>query len=571
MIKPRKAVIEMEKYNPPTSGRENYMRLDFNENTLGCSPIVIRRLRKISSSSFSIYPEYGNLRKALAKYCKVREDEVLPTNATDEAIKTIIETYIEKGKDEIVIPIPTFAMLKFYAQLNEAIIKEVVYNQDLSFPTKRIIDSISKKTKIVVLVNPNNPTGTSIKNQDIIKIIKKAEKNNALVLLDEAYYQFYGKTFVPLIRKYDNLIVIQTFSKAFGLAGIRLGYIVSNQENINAMQKVLSPYSVNGVAAICAQAALKDLNYVQKYVKEIKQSKEILYSALDRLGIKYYQSDANFILIDADKMADVFCKKLKENGILARNRSSDVLLEGCVRITIGTKRQTKRLVNILEIIIKQIRPLLIFDIDGVLVDVSQSYRVAIKKTAEYFTGNKASFEEIDGYKNKGGYNNDWDLTVAIIRSRGKNIEKRIIVSKFQSFYKKLAKSETWLLDKGVLRQLSGRYNLAILTGRPKVEALYALESNGAEKYFSDIIAMEDVSRQKPNPEGLIKLLNKFQADGAFYFGDTIDDMKAAASAKITPIGILTPQNKSKKSKNLLKKFGAKFVLNDISQIAKVLK
>src|SRR3989344_3606310 len=142
MIKPRKAVIEMEKYNPPTSGRENYMRLDFNENTLGCSPIVIRRLRKISSSSFSIYPEYGNLRKALAKYCKVREDEVLPTNATDEAIKTIIETYIEKGKDEIVIPIPTFAMLKFYAQLNEAIIKEVVYNQDLSFPTKRIIDSI---------------------------------------------------------------------------------------------------------------------------------------------------------------------------------------------------------------------------------------------------------------------------------------------------------------------------------------------------------------------------------------------------------------------------------------------
>src|SRR3989338_10860064 len=190
MIKPRKAVILMKEYNPPTSGRENYLRLDFNENTIGCSPNVITALRKIQRSSLSTYPEYTNLRKSLARYCNVNAEEIIATNGTDEAIKTIIEAYIEKGGNEIIITVPTYAMFKFYAQLNEAVIKEINYNLDLSFPTKSMLKSINKKTKIIVLVNPNNPTGTSIKNKDIIKIIRKAKRNNALVLIDEAYCQF---------------------------------------------------------------------------------------------------------------------------------------------------------------------------------------------------------------------------------------------------------------------------------------------------------------------------------------------------------------------------------------------
>ena len=168
MIKPRKSVMEMEEYKPPTYGRENFIRLDFNENTKGCSPNVIKSLRRINFAGMSIYPDYSNLRKILAKYCRIKEDEILPTNATDEAIKTVVETYIEKGKDEIIIPVPTFAMFKFYAQLNDALIKEILYNADLSFPTDKILGQISKKTKIIVLVNPNNPTGTSVRNSDII-------------------------------------------------------------------------------------------------------------------------------------------------------------------------------------------------------------------------------------------------------------------------------------------------------------------------------------------------------------------------------------------------------------------
>ena len=570
MVKPRKAIMEMNKYNPPTSGREDYLRLDFNENTIGCSPRVIETLKKIKQGNLSVYPEYSGLRKALASYCNVDVEEVIPTNATDEAIKTIIEAYVEKNRDEIVIPMPTFAMFKFYAQLNEAVIREVLYNKDLSFPTDGVLSAINKNTKIIVLVNPNSPTGTSIDDNDITKIIEKAQRNDAIVMIDEAYYQFYGKTSVPLIKKYGNLIVTQTFSKAFGLAGLRLGYIISNKNNIKNVQKVLSPYSVNGVAVACAFAALKDKKYVKNYVKEVNEGKKILYKLLDSLKIKYFESDANFVLLSLGKNAGYFCKKLKEEGILVRDRSSDAMLDGCVRITIGTKKQTEELAKAINNAASSMKPLLIFDIDGVLVDVSKSYRAAIKQTVEHFTGKEITLEEIQALKNKGGYNNDWDAAEELIKERGKNIEKRKIISKFQQYYVKLMDNEPLLIDKNLLKTLSEKYVLAVFTGRNKKETDYVLRVNGIKKYFSKTIAMEDVSKRKPDPEGLLKIANGWKTKDAYYFGDMIDDMRAAKAAKMIPIGVLPPQDKSKNIKELLARNGAQSIIDNINQIDVVL-
>ncbi len=571
MAKPRKAIMEMDGYNPPTSGREDYLRLDFNENTVGCSPKVIETLKKIKQGNLSVYPEYSGLRKALASYCNVNVEEVIPTNATDEAIKTIIETYIEKNKDEIIIPMPTFALFKFYAQLNEAVIREVLYNNDLSFPTDRVLSAINKNTKIVVLVDPNSPTGTSINENDIIKIIEKARRNGAVVMIDEAYCQFYGKTSISLIKKYDNLIITQTFSKAFGLAGLRLGYIISDKNNIKNIRKVLSPYSVNGVAVACAFAALKDQKYVKNYVKEVNESKKMLYKLLDSLKIKYFRSDANFVLLSLGKNAGYFCKKLKEDGILVRDRSSDAMLDGCVRVTIGTKKQTEELINAINNVAKSMKPLLIFDIDGVLVDVSRSYRVAIKQTVEHFTGKEITLEEIRALKNKGGYNNDWDATEELVKERGKIIDKQKIISKFQQYYKKLMDNEPLLIDRNLLKDLSKKYVLAVFTGRNKKEADYALRANGIKKYFSKTIAMEDVTKRKPNPEGLLKIANGWKTKDAYYFGDMIDDMQAAKAAKIIPIGVLPPQDKSKNMRRLLAKSGAQSIINNINQIRGALK
>lgn len=570
MIKPRKAVREMEEYHPPTAGRANALRLDFNENTIGCSPAVIRTLRNVDRSMFAVYPEYRDLREALAKYCKVRPEEVIPINGTDEAIKLITETYIEKGRGEIVIPVPTYAMFTFYAQLNEAVIRRVLYNDDLSFPTKRVLAAITQKTKIVVLVNPNNPTGTSIRKKNVVAIARKAKNNGAIVLVDEAYCQFYGQTAIPLVKRFDNLFITQTFSKALGLAGLRLGYVISDEKNIAVIGKVLSPYSVNIFAALCAPAALKDIGYVKRYVSEVRESKFLIYKAFDKLGIRYYKSDANFVLLKIGKNSALFCRKMKERGILVRDRSNDPLLQGWVRVTLGTKAQTKLFIKNLYGVLEEMKPLLILDIDGVLVDVSRSYRVAIRKTAEYFTGKPVSSTQIQRYKNKGGLNNDWDLTEAIIRDQEVIISKDRIIKKFQEQYNRLKNNEKWLLNKGILKKLSQTSTLTILTGRPKREASYILKKNKVASYFKTVVTMEDVSKQKPNPEGLLKILKKLPSSDAYYFGDAVDDMKAAIAARITPVGVLPPQDKSPSLRNLLKKNGAFTVIRNINTITEML-
>ncbi|MDO8480770.1 MAG: histidinol-phosphate transaminase [Nanoarchaeota archaeon] len=570
MISPRKAVTAMSPYKPPTDGRTGRLRLDFNENTVGCSPKVIEALKTVTPDFLATYPEYRELRGALGKYFNVSADQVLTTDGTDEAIKNIIEVFIEKGVDEIIIPSPTYTMFPFYAQLNEARIKTIPYNSDLSFPTEQVIQAISKTTKIVVLVNPNNPTGTSIKSEDVVRIVEKARENQSLVLIDEAYYQYFGRTDIPLIKTYNNVVVIQTFSKAFGLAGLRLGCILSNKETIAVLKKALSPYSVNILATLAAKAALQDKAYVETYVSQVKESKKLLYAALEALNIPSYPSDANFMLVKIGNQAQRFCDLLRERGILVRNRSSDLLLEGCVRITLGTVEQTKKLISELENVIKDIRPLLIFDMDGVLVDVSNSYRVAIQKTAEQFIGGTVTPEEIQLFKEKGGCNNDWDLTMAIIESRGIKAERKNVIGAFQERYLKLMPAEKWLFEKTLLKNLSAQYRLVIFTGRPREEAFFALKNNCVEQFFDSVIAMEDVEKQKPDPEGLLKLKEMYSNQEACYFGDSVDDIASAVSANVNPIGVFPPQNKSEQLKTRLQTAGARIILKDINQIKEAL-
>jgi len=542
MIKPRESIAKMSQYKPPVENRKGKLRLDFNENTLGCSPCVIRALRRITSRELAVYPEYSMIRRKLADYLKVEPSEVVLTNGTDEAIRLIMETYLEKD-DKIIIPEPTFAMFRVNAEVIGAKISSVLYKKDLSFPAKDILDKITDKTKMIVLVNPNNPTGTCIEESEMKDIIEKGK--DSVIIIDEAYYQFYGKSAKSWINRYGNIFVTQTFSKEFGLAGLRIGYIISNKENIGYLQKVISPYSVNSLAVIAASAALDDIKYVKRYVKEIKKSKLYLEDQLKRLGLNIFPSKANFVLADFGEDCSDICRGLEEKNILIRNRSSDPLLKGFARITVGTKEQSKILVNALKEILK---PALIFDMDGVLVDVSNSYRAAIKKTAEFFTNSEVTYEEIQSYKEKVGFNNDWDLTEAIILSRNKKIEKSEIIGKFQSYYlgnkfDGLINNEGWLLDKSLLKNLSRRYKLSIVTGRPKIEAEYALKSNGVDKFFPDLIALENVSKDKPDPEGILKTLAKLKTNNAVYFGDTKNDELAAYKAKIDFVLIKNNTNK----------------------------
>ncbi len=341
-MKPRKAVRRMAPYSPPTGNRLDKVRLDFNENTVGCSPKVAAFLKQQTTPALlSVYPDYTAVKQTLAKHFNVKPEQFTLTNGTDEAIQVFINTYID-DKDHVLIPRPSYAMYRFYAEVAGATVEEVDYEPpQYAFPLKSLLNKIDKKTRAVLISNPNNPTGSGVTLPDIEKILKAAHK--AVVLIDEAYFEFNGVTALPWIEKHRNLFVSRTFSKVYGLAGMRMGCLFSHQENVAYLQKAQSPYSVNMLAALAAQAAVGDPAYVKKYVNEALAARDLLYEGLTKLGIPYVISSANFVLADMGDRAIEVRDALRENAILVRDRSYEA--PGGVRITFGNRAQARQLLK----------------------------------------------------------------------------------------------------------------------------------------------------------------------------------------------------------------------------------
>jgi histidinol-phosphate aminotransferase len=344
-IEPRDAVRKMAPYSPPTGGRAGKLRLDFNENTMGCSPRVIEALAKYATASqLSIYPEYAGAIGDLATFFGVSRDEFTLTNGTDEAIQILINTYVDRGEDVVLLH-PSYAMYRFYAELAGASIREVDYRAgDLAFPFEELMGAVRPATRAILIANPNNPTGTGTDVASLRAILKAAP--NAIVLIDEAYFEFSGVTALALIRDYPNLFVSRTFSKAYGMAAMRCGCLFSAPGNMHWVRKAQSPYSVNTLAAIAARAAIDDREYVAQYVAEVLAARELACDGLRRLGIRYFRSQANFVLFDAGDRAIEIRDALRERGVLVRDRSYEI--PGCVRVTMGTRAQIGRFLEELE-------------------------------------------------------------------------------------------------------------------------------------------------------------------------------------------------------------------------------
>jgi histidinol-phosphate aminotransferase len=344
-IKPRPAVLAMAPYSPPTCGRANKLRLDFNENTVGCSPAVITALKQnLDAGQLAVYPEYSEAKEAVARYFRVRPEQFVFTNGTDEAIQVFINAYVDDGQEVLVLK-PAYAMYRFYAEVAGARLKEVEYPPpEMEFPLQTVLDAITPETRAVMISNPNNPTGTGIGLLAIERILSRARK--AVVMVDEAYYEFSGVTAIAEIERVPNLFVCRTFSKVFGMAGMRLGCLFSHEANIAYLHKAQSPYSVNSLAVVAAQAAVQDTAYVESYVAEVLAARELLCFGLEKLGIRYVPSSANFVLGHFGKRAIEIRDGLRGQGILVRDRSYEA--PGCVRITVGTREQTRRLLSALE-------------------------------------------------------------------------------------------------------------------------------------------------------------------------------------------------------------------------------
>jgi histidinol-phosphate aminotransferase len=344
MLKPAEQVRRVKQYHPPLAGRIG-LRLDFNENTAGCSPRVLERLHSLTADDLARYPEREPVERIVAEWLRLAPAEVVLTNGVDEAIHLLCETYLQSLHEAIVV-VPTFGMYEVYASATSALVAKIPAAEDFRFPTAEVLARISPQTRLVAIANPNNPTGTVAKADDLLAIADRA--GHAAVLIDEAYFDFYGQSLIGEVSRRTNLFIARTFSKSYGMAGLRAGVLAGPQEQMEFIRRIASPYNVNGVALACLPAALADRDYVDAYVAGVGRGRLRLQEELGTLGIKYWPSQANFVLARFGAARERFVAAMRQRAILVRDRNSDPGCAGCVRITVGTDAHTDALIAALR-------------------------------------------------------------------------------------------------------------------------------------------------------------------------------------------------------------------------------
>ncbi|MGO9520191.1 MAG: histidinol-phosphate transaminase [Candidatus Korobacteraceae bacterium] len=344
MLRARKAVQHLQEYHPPLARRDG-LRLDFNENTDGCSPRVLTRMKEITADDLARYPERAPVEKIVAEHLALAPEHVLLTNGVDEAIHLLCEAYLEP-QDEVLIVTPTFSMFEIYAAATGARVTRLQCDSDFQFPIAKLLSSVTPATRLIAIASPNNPTGTVATREQVLQIAAAAP--DAALLVDEAYFDFHADTVLSDVKTIPNLFVARTFSKAYGLAGLRIGILAGPREQMPMVRRVSSPYSVNSVALAVLPVALADSDYLSSYVAQVRGGRERLQQELQSLSIRAWPSHANFLLAKIGERHREFVAAVRARGILIRDRSSDPGCDGCVRITLGTAEQTDRLLTALR-------------------------------------------------------------------------------------------------------------------------------------------------------------------------------------------------------------------------------
>lgn len=347
-------LIDIQRVKNPSGGRSSFLRLDKNENTIDFSNELMEIFKnQITPEFLSTYPELDNLYKKIADYLSLKEENIYIASGSDAVIKSAFEVFIGKG-DKVALLDPTYAMYYVYREIFQAEPVNIGFKADLSQDLEDILDLIGKeKPKLICLANPNAPTGTVIQQDNLKKIIDLCLRNDAVVLIDEAYYPYYPHSAISLISDYPNLIISRTFSKAMGLASSRLGFAAGSKEIIDCLHKVRPMYETNAFAARFGEVILDNYHVIEKNIAEVSEAKAYLEKELDSLGLPYFKSYANFILINtaSPKKALWLKDEMKKKKILITAGFKYFPLENCIRVTVGSKAQMKHFINNLKQII----------------------------------------------------------------------------------------------------------------------------------------------------------------------------------------------------------------------------
>lgn len=327
--------------------RRGYLRLDMNENPKGLPKEFVESVvKEITPEFLSTYPEKMPMLRLLGKLFNKKEECFELFNGSDEGIRLIFETFVPDG-GKVVASEPTFAMYQVYAKMRGLEYQSIRYDKDFCFPVDAFIDAIDEKTNLVFVVNPNNPIGTAFSNEEMTRIVEKAKACDALVVVDEAYHYFYKSSFVDYLDRYDNIIVLRTFSKLFSLAACRLGIAISNPENIRALRNACCSYNVNSIALKFGEKILEKPEIIDTLVKIHNEGKEYLVEQLKANGYKVVSLEGNFIFVKPNMDAQDLALKLREEKkILVKTYGGD-LLNQYLRISTGDKESMDKFLNAL--------------------------------------------------------------------------------------------------------------------------------------------------------------------------------------------------------------------------------
>ena len=347
-MKVRAAIRRMKPYAPPLEGRDPASRLllDFNESIVPPGPAVSMALRRfIEEGRLQVYPEYGRFVEKLAGFHELEPAQLILTNGSDQGIDIVLRALLEPGQS-IVLPEPTFAMYHQVAGTLEARLVSPAYGEDMSYPLQAVRETLGSADltgiRLLVVVNPNNPTGTEIDLADLEGLL--SDFPGVAILVDEAYAEFTGHTVLPWIGRFENLAVLRTFSKAYAMPSLRLGFVAASAVFIGELNKIRGPYDVNMMAVAAAEAQIDFPEDWQAYVREVMDiSKPRVEAFLGERGVNFYPGAANFLLVRPRDLAGTMAY-LKENGILVRPQKTPI--GDTFRLSIGPLPVMERLMEV---------------------------------------------------------------------------------------------------------------------------------------------------------------------------------------------------------------------------------
>ena len=348
MIRAKAEVEALTPYVAPLEGRRPMLRLDFNESTVGPSPRVLEAIRSLPPDAYGAYPEYAGLNGAYAETVGVPERHVEAFNGVDAAIRAIFDAYGEKGSTFLTTA-PTFGYYEPCAQQQGMVIDEVLYPEDLRFPLATITRKLESRPRLLIVCNPNNPTGTVIDPSALAALARSAP--HTLVVVDELYVAFTGQSVVPLALELPNVVALQSLSKAAGLAALRLGFAVGHPTIVERLRRVTGPYDINMFAVVAARAAMADPDHTRRYVAEVLAAREWTIGELRRLGVRCAGEGGNYLLVWPPGDCEAAVQALRDQRILVRSMARKPVIAGSFRLTIGTLADMRSFVSAFSAIV----------------------------------------------------------------------------------------------------------------------------------------------------------------------------------------------------------------------------